>query len=140
MYNTTCPHLFLKIFVNFLTSTLLRLQNTTLLSKVRRRFFQIFQKTQTLNIQWKNKTQEGGEGSKTIIKGDFIYGWSHFNERQSCYQYDLEFCQNCVNYKVRKFYLSVSSKYKKDCIFCHTDPFVLQTQSQYLQKSTPSSQ
>ena len=39
MYNTTCPHLFLKIFVDFLTSTLLRTQNTTLLSKVRRRFF-----------------------------------------------------------------------------------------------------
>ena len=47
----TCPHLFLKIFVNFLTSTMLRAQNTTLLSKVRRRFFQILwpsQKTQTL--------------------------------------------------------------------------------------------
>ena len=51
MYNTTCPHLFWKIFVNFLTSTLLRTQNTMLLSKVRRRFFQILwpsQKTQTL--------------------------------------------------------------------------------------------
>ena len=52
MYNTTWPHLFWKIFVDFLTSTLLRAQNTTLLSKVRRRFFQILwpsQKTQTLN-------------------------------------------------------------------------------------------
>ena len=52
MYNTTCPHLLLKIFVDFLTSTLLRAQNTTLLSKVRRRFFfQILwpsQKIQTL--------------------------------------------------------------------------------------------
>ena len=46
-----CLHLFWKIFVNFLTSTLLRAQNTTLLSKVRQRFFQILwpsQKTQTL--------------------------------------------------------------------------------------------
>ena len=42
MYNTTWPHLFWKIFVNFLTSTLLRVQNTTLLSKVRRRFFSNF--------------------------------------------------------------------------------------------------
>ena len=51
MFNTTWPHLFWKIFVNFLTSTLLRAQNTMLLSKVRRRFFQILwpsQKTQTL--------------------------------------------------------------------------------------------
>ena len=51
MYNTTWPHLFWKIFVDFLTSTLLRAQNTTLLSKVRRNFFRIFwtsQKTQTL--------------------------------------------------------------------------------------------
>ena len=90
----------------------------------------------------KKRHDEGGE-TKTMIKGDFIYGWSliNFNERQSCYQYDLEFCQNCVNYKVRKFYLSLGSKYKKNCaFFCHTDPFVLQTQSQYLQKSTPSSQ
>ena len=31
----TLPYLFLKIFVDFLTSTLLRAQNTTLLSKVR---------------------------------------------------------------------------------------------------------
>ena len=41
------------MFVDFLTSTLLRAQNTTLLSKVQWRFFQIlwpFQKTQTLNI------------------------------------------------------------------------------------------
>ena len=67
----------------------------------------------------KKRHEEGGE-TKTIIKGDFIYGWSliNFNERQSCYQYDLEFCQNCVNYKVRKFYLSLGSKYKKKlCIF-----------------------
>ena len=45
------PHLFWKIFVNFLTSTLLRAQNTTLLSKVRQSVFQILwpsQKTQTL--------------------------------------------------------------------------------------------
>ena len=51
MYNTTWPHLFWKIFVDFLTSTLLRAQNTTLLSKAWRRFFQILwpsQKTQTL--------------------------------------------------------------------------------------------
>ena len=41
MYNTICPHLFLKIFVDFLTSTLLPPQNKTLLLKVRRRFFQI---------------------------------------------------------------------------------------------------
>jgi len=40
--NTTCPHLFLKIFVNFLTSMLLCAQNTTLLSKVQRRFFSNF--------------------------------------------------------------------------------------------------
>ena len=40
-----------KIFVDFLTSTLLHAQNTTLLPKVRQRFFQILwpsQKTQTL--------------------------------------------------------------------------------------------
>ena len=42
MYNTTCPHLFLKIFVNFLTSLLLRAQNTMLLSKVRQIFFSNF--------------------------------------------------------------------------------------------------
>ena len=51
LYNTTCPHLFWKIFVDVLTSTLLHAQNTTLLSKVRWRFFQILwpsQKTQTL--------------------------------------------------------------------------------------------
>ena len=42
MYNTTWPHLFWKIFVAFLTSTLLRTQNTTLLSKVLRRFFSNF--------------------------------------------------------------------------------------------------
>ena len=63
MYNTTWPYLFWKIFIDFLTSTLLRAQNTTLLSKVRRRFFQILwpsQKTQTLNhglffkvVEWK---------------------------------------------------------------------------------------
>ena len=44
---------FKKIFGDFLTSTLLRAQNTTLLSKVRRRFFQILwpsQKTQTLKV------------------------------------------------------------------------------------------
>ena len=36
-------HIFLKkIFVDFLTSTLLRAQNTTLLSKVRQRFFSNF--------------------------------------------------------------------------------------------------
>ena len=49
MYN--CPHLFWKIFVDFLTSTLLRAQKTTLLSKVQHFFFQIMwpsQKTQTL--------------------------------------------------------------------------------------------
>ena len=45
------------IFVEFLTSTLLLAQNTTLLSKVRPRFFQILwpsQKTQTLrnHCQW----------------------------------------------------------------------------------------
>ena len=48
---TTCPHFFLKVIVDFLTSMQLRAQNTTLLSKVRRRFFQILwpsQKTQTL--------------------------------------------------------------------------------------------
>ena len=42
---------FKKIFVNFLTSTLLCAQNTMLLSKVQQRFFQILwpsQKTQTL--------------------------------------------------------------------------------------------
>ena len=53
MYNTTCPHLFWKIFVDFLTSTLLRAQNTALLSKVRQRFFQILwpsQITQTLTV------------------------------------------------------------------------------------------
>ena len=51
MYNTTWPHLFWKIFVDFLTSTLLRAQNTTLVSKVQRRSFQILwpsQKIQTL--------------------------------------------------------------------------------------------
>ena len=40
-----------KIFVDFLTSMLLHTQNTTLLSKIRQRFFQIMwpsQKTQTL--------------------------------------------------------------------------------------------
>ena len=42
MYNTTWPNLFWKIFVDFLTSTLLRAQNTTLLSKVRWRFFSNF--------------------------------------------------------------------------------------------------
>ena len=69
----------------------------------------------------KKRHEEGGE-TKTIIKGDFIYGWSliNFNERQSCYQYDLEFCQNCVNYKVRKFYLSLGSKYKKTVHFFAT--------------------
>ena len=41
MYNTTWPYLFLKIFY-FLTSTLLPAQNTTLLSKVQRRFFSNF--------------------------------------------------------------------------------------------------
>ena len=35
LYNRTCPYFLKKIFVNFLTSTLLRAQNTTLLSKVR---------------------------------------------------------------------------------------------------------
>ena len=34
-------HIFEKTFINFLTSTLLRAQNTTLLSKVRQIFFQI---------------------------------------------------------------------------------------------------
>ena len=38
----TCPHFLKKILVNFLTSTLLRAQNTTLLSKVRQRFFSNF--------------------------------------------------------------------------------------------------
>ena len=38
----TSPHLFRKIFVDFLTSTLFRAQNTTLLSKIRRRYFQMF--------------------------------------------------------------------------------------------------
>ena len=38
----TCPHLKKKIFVDFLTSMLLRAQNTTLLSKVRQRFFSNF--------------------------------------------------------------------------------------------------
>ena len=52
-YDKVCIiiHLFWKIFVGFLTSTLLRAQNTTLLSKVRQRFFHILwpsQKTQTL--------------------------------------------------------------------------------------------
>ena len=44
-------HIFLKIFVDFLISKLLRAQNTTLLSKVQQIFFQILwpsQKTQTL--------------------------------------------------------------------------------------------
>ena len=42
MYNTTWPHLFWKIFVDFLTSTLMHRQNTMLLSKERRRFFSNF--------------------------------------------------------------------------------------------------
>ena len=42
MNNTTCPHLFWKIFIDFLTSTLLREQNTTLWSKVWRIFFSNF--------------------------------------------------------------------------------------------------
>ena len=53
---------FKKKIVDFLTSTLLRTQKTTLLSKVRRRFFSnfvAFQKTQTLNhkvkIRYQNK-------------------------------------------------------------------------------------
>ena len=50
LYNTTCPHLFLKIFVDFLTSTLLRTQNKTFLSKVRRRFFFKF-----CGLLWKPK-------------------------------------------------------------------------------------
>ena len=39
LYNTTWPHVFWKIFVNFLTSRLLRTQNTVLLSKVQQTFF-----------------------------------------------------------------------------------------------------
>ena len=49
----TCPHLFWKIFVNFLTSTLFCAKNTTLLSKAWQRFVQILwpsQKIQTLTI------------------------------------------------------------------------------------------
>ena len=42
MYNTSWPHFSWKIFVDFLTSTLLHTQNMTLLSKVRWRFFSNF--------------------------------------------------------------------------------------------------
>ena len=48
-----CLHLFWKIFVNFLTSTLLCTQNTMLLSKVQQRFTQMLwpsQKTQSLTL------------------------------------------------------------------------------------------
>ena len=41
-YNTIWPHLFWKIFIDFLTSMVLRAQNTMLLSKVKRRFFSNF--------------------------------------------------------------------------------------------------
>ena len=42
VYYTTCPHFKKKVFVDFLTSTLLRAQNMTLLSKVWWRFFSNF--------------------------------------------------------------------------------------------------
>ena len=43
------PHLFWKIFANFLTSALLYAQNTLLLSTVRQRFFQILWPSQALS-------------------------------------------------------------------------------------------
>jgi hypothetical protein len=48
----TCPHLFFKIFVDFLTSTLLRAQNTTLLSKVQ--IFMAFSENPNFNKKNRN--------------------------------------------------------------------------------------
>jgi hypothetical protein len=56
------PHLFWKIFVDFLTSTLLRTQNTTLLLKVRRRFFSNFVAfSENPNFKGGFKSEEAGD-------------------------------------------------------------------------------
>ena len=81
MYNTTCPHLFLKIFIDFLTSTLLREQNTTLLSKVRRIFFSNFvafsenPNFKMFNIGWKKNPW------CWLLKGSFVLDHAIFSVR-----------------------------------------------------------
>ena len=63
-----CLHLFWKIFVNFLTSTLLRAQNKTLLSKLRQRFFQISWSPQTFLKRMQKTNQIWETWSFKIVK------------------------------------------------------------------------
>ena len=121
MYNTTCPHLFRKFFINFLTSTLLRTQNMKLLSKVRRRFFQILwpsQKTQTLlailvffmlfikDISWFNSTSNF-ENVKNVIPLDLFDLWSYLKQKEWKIStlFALFFCFHRFlwRFKVRKY-------------------------------------
>ena len=92
----TCSHFLKKIFMDFLTSTLLRTQNMKLLSKVRRRFFQILwpsQKTQTLlailvffmlfikDISWFNSTSNF-ENVKNVMPLDLFDLWSYLKQKE----------------------------------------------------------
>ena len=95
MYNTTWPHLFWKIFVDFLTSTV---------SKIRRRFFQILwpsQKTQTLLkkgfysevLLFRKIYTLGMLLNKTCFYLQ-LYGWLYDDLEDAPWVFGQAFCEN----------------------------------------------
>ena len=81
LYNTTWPHLFLKYSSTFWqVCTLLRAQNTTLLSKVRRRFFQILWPSHNIwtLIQWFYCFTKSEQCNGDEVKEPFIMSFENF--------------------------------------------------------------